>query len=239
MQPPGQIVGPPAGDDRAIADREPSTGTGTRSGPPDARTCAERSARRRHSASRSSQRHTAAVRRPEWVRVAAKRKCCCGLAGNIGFEAGHYDVSMACAARQALLPAVRSADPGTLVLADGFSCRTQIEQGGTGRRAMHLACREATPAYFDPDVMQYQDIPVTEQAEVLSLLGDIAVSGGTPALHAHAVMGLRDGSTVGGHLRRAVVWPTLEVIVTESPAHLRKRVDEETGLALIALEESG
>lgn len=101
------------------------------------------------------------------------------------------------------------------------------------------ACREATLGYFDPEVMQYQDIPVTEQAEVLSLLGDIAAKDGQPALHAHAVLGLRDGSTVGGHVQRAIVWPTLEVIVTEAPAHLRKRVDEETGLALIALDESG
>jgi FAD/FMN-containing dehydrogenase/Fe-S oxidoreductase len=63
---------------------------------------------------------------------------CCGLAGNFGFEAGHYDVSMACAER-VLLPAVRDAAPQTLVLADGFSCRTQIEQGRTGRIAVHLA----------------------------------------------------------------------------------------------------
>jgi FAD/FMN-containing dehydrogenase/Fe-S oxidoreductase len=63
---------------------------------------------------------------------------CCGLAGNFGFEAGHYEVSMACA-EQALLPAVREAGPDTLVLADGFSCRTQIEQGVAGRRALHLA----------------------------------------------------------------------------------------------------
>jgi FAD/FMN-containing dehydrogenase/Fe-S oxidoreductase len=63
---------------------------------------------------------------------------CCGLAGNFGFEAGHYDVSMACA-EQALLPAVRDADDDTLVLADGFSCRTQVEQGVPGRRALHLA----------------------------------------------------------------------------------------------------
>ncbi|WP_016909079.1 FAD-binding and (Fe-S)-binding domain-containing protein [Streptomyces xiaopingdaonensis] len=63
---------------------------------------------------------------------------CCGLAGNFGFEAGHHEVSMACA-ESALLPAVRAAAPETLVLADGFSCRTQIEQAGTGRTAMHLA----------------------------------------------------------------------------------------------------
>ena len=63
---------------------------------------------------------------------------CCGLAGNFGFEAGHYEVSRACGER-VLLPAVREAAPDTLVLADGFSCRTQIEQGGTGRTPVHLA----------------------------------------------------------------------------------------------------
>lgn len=63
---------------------------------------------------------------------------CCGLAGNFGFERGHHDLSMAIA-EQGVLPAVRDTAPGALVLADGFSCRTQIEQGATGRRAMHLA----------------------------------------------------------------------------------------------------
>ncbi|MEU0596984.1 FAD-linked oxidase C-terminal domain-containing protein [Streptomyces sp. NPDC006393] len=63
---------------------------------------------------------------------------CCGLAGNFGFERGHHEVSMA-VAEQGVLPAVRAAAPDSLVLADGFSCRTQIEQGRTGRRALHLA----------------------------------------------------------------------------------------------------
>ena len=63
---------------------------------------------------------------------------CCGLAGNFGFERGHHEVSMA-VAEQGVLPAVRDAAPDRLVLADGFSCRTQIEQGDTGRRALHLA----------------------------------------------------------------------------------------------------
>ncbi|MEU9790602.1 FAD-binding and (Fe-S)-binding domain-containing protein [Streptomyces sparsogenes] len=62
---------------------------------------------------------------------------CCGLAGNFGFERGHYDVSVACAEEQ-LLPSVRSADPAAEVLADGFSCRTQLDQLA-GRRARHLA----------------------------------------------------------------------------------------------------
>ncbi len=64
---------------------------------------------------------------------------CCGLAGNFGFERGHYEVSRACAER-VLLPAVRSADRRDVIVADGFSCRTQIEQGDSGgRRAVHLA----------------------------------------------------------------------------------------------------
>src|SRR5699024_2896357 len=62
---------------------------------------------------------------------------CCGVAGNFGFEQGHYDISMACG-EYALLPAVRDSDAGTTVLADGFSCRTQV-QHGTGQRARHLA----------------------------------------------------------------------------------------------------
>ncbi|MFD3971877.1 FAD-binding and (Fe-S)-binding domain-containing protein [Streptomyces cyaneofuscatus] len=62
---------------------------------------------------------------------------CCGLAGNFGFEKGHWEVSVACAEEQ-LLPAVRGAEPGAEVLADGFSCRTQLDQLA-GRRARHLA----------------------------------------------------------------------------------------------------
>ena len=61
---------------------------------------------------------------------------CCGLAGNFGFERGHHEISMA-VAEQGVLPAVRAAAPGSLLLADGFSCRTQIEQGEPGRRALH------------------------------------------------------------------------------------------------------
>jgi Fe-S oxidoreductase len=71
------------------------------------------------------------------VKVEIPDAGCCGLAGNFGFERGHYDVSVAVAER-VLAPAVREAAPETIVLADGFSCRTQIEQL-TGRTAVHLA----------------------------------------------------------------------------------------------------
>jgi Fe-S oxidoreductase len=72
------------------------------------------------------------------VEVEAPDTGCCGLAGSFGFVADHYDISMACGER-VLLPAVREAAPDTIVVADGFSCRTQIEQGRTGRRALHVA----------------------------------------------------------------------------------------------------
>ncbi|MEC3998422.1 FAD-linked oxidase C-terminal domain-containing protein [Actinacidiphila sp. DG2A-62] len=71
---------------------------------------------------------------------------CCGLAGNFGFEAGHHELSMKIG-ELGVLPAVRESAPDALVLADGFSCRTQIEQGGTGRTALHLA--EALAAALD------------------------------------------------------------------------------------------
>src|SRR5690349_24440762 len=88
--------------------------------------------------------------------------------------------------------------------------------------------------YFDWEKKEYQSIPVSEQVEVASLLGDIAQApSGEPALHIHLVIGKRDGTAMAGHLRAAHVRPTLEVIVTESPAHLRKVKAAEDGLALI------
>lgn len=92
------------------------------------------------------------------------------------------------------------------------------------------AFREATLGYFDWQKKDYQKIPVTEQVEVLSLIGDVALNEGIPVVHAHAVLGRSDGSTRGGHLLEAHVRPTLEVIVVELPAHLKKQHDPESGL---------
>jgi predicted DNA-binding protein with PD1-like motif len=92
----------------------------------------------------------------------------------------------------------------------------------------------AEVGWFDRNAGDYRRIPVTEQVEVLSLLGDVAQQDGRPALHVHAVLGRADGSTVGGHLLRGQVWPTLEVIISEVVPELAKRVDPETGLALIS-----
>jgi uncharacterized protein len=95
------------------------------------------------------------------------------------------------------------------------------------------AFETATLAFFDWEKKEYEKIPVQEQTEVLSLAGDIADEKGEPKLHLHAVLGRRGGATIGGHLMQARVRPTLEVIVTESPAHLRRVHDEQSGLALI------
>jgi uncharacterized protein len=97
------------------------------------------------------------------------------------------------------------------------------------------AFSEAVLGYFDWDKRDYERIPVKEQVEVLALIGDIALQDGKPKLHAHVVLGRRDGSARGGHLLEARVRPTLEVIITESPAHLRRVYDPASGLALIKL----
>jgi predicted DNA-binding protein with PD1-like motif len=96
------------------------------------------------------------------------------------------------------------------------------------------AFSEAVLGYFDWQKKDYERIPVREQTEVLALLGDIAVEGDNrKKIHAHVVLGKRDGAACGGHLLSAKVRPTLEVILTESPSYLRRVHDRESGLALI------
>lgn len=97
------------------------------------------------------------------------------------------------------------------------------------------ALKDVTLGYFDWPTRKYQRIPVNEQVELLSLIGDIAIGEGKSVVHAHIVVGRSDGSTRGGHLLEAHVRPTLEVVIDESPAHLKKRHDPESGLALIDL----
>ncbi len=97
------------------------------------------------------------------------------------------------------------------------------------------AFRDVTLGYFEWASKKYQKTRVSEQVEVLSLIGDVALNDGEPTVHAHTVVGRYDGSTRGGHLLEAHVRPTLEVILDELPAHLAKRHDAESGLALIDL----
>lgn len=111
------------------------------------------------------------------------------------------------------------------------------EQGITAAQVSAIGAFErCTLGYFDWQQKDYRRIPVGEQVEVVALLGDIGEDeAGKPALHLHVVLGRSDGTALGGHLLDARVRPTLEVLVTESPAHLRRRHDQETGLTLIRL----
>ncbi len=98
------------------------------------------------------------------------------------------------------------------------------------------AFSDARLGYFDMKRKEYEKIPVEEQVEVLSLVGTIAPKDdGEPQIHAHVVLGKADGTPRGGHLLEAHVRPTLEVVLTEPPEHLQRRIDEKTGLPLISL----
>ena len=95
------------------------------------------------------------------------------------------------------------------------------------------AFSEVVLGYFERDRKDYRKIPLREQVEVLSLIGDIATDRGAPKVHAHVVVGRADGAAHGGHLLEGRVWPTLELILSDVPQRLRRRTDPESGLALI------
>ena len=98
------------------------------------------------------------------------------------------------------------------------------------------AFERATVGWFDLGKRKYKPIEITSQCEGLSLIGDIAAGDdGQPSLHLHAVLGLADGTTRGGHFLEGIVRPTLEVTIVEAPAHLRRRKRPELGIALIDL----
>lgn len=100
------------------------------------------------------------------------------------------------------------------------------------------AFSRATVGYFDRSTKAYEEIPVDGQVEVLSMIGDLAIADGNPKLHAHVVLGRRDGTTLGGHLLQGWVWPTLEVVIAQAPTHLQRRTDPDTGLPLIDIRDA-
>ncbi len=97
------------------------------------------------------------------------------------------------------------------------------------------AFHDVTLGYFDRERKDYKKIPLEEQVEVLSLVGNIADNQGRPKVHAHVVVGKSDGTAWGGHILEAHVWPTLELVVEDEPEQLRRRTDPATGLALVDL----
>jgi uncharacterized protein len=112
---------------------------------------------------------------------------------------------------------------------------TKERIGGAALTAIG-AFEKMTVGWFDLAKKAYRKIPIHEQCELLSAIGDVAEGDdGKPSLHVHAVVGLRDGTTRGGHFLEGVVQPTLEVTLVETPVHLRRTKRPELGIALIDL----
>lgn len=97
------------------------------------------------------------------------------------------------------------------------------------------AFSSVTLGFFDRFIKDYAKIPIGEQVEVVSMVGNIVLHKDHPKVHAHVVVARRDGVALGGHLLEARVSPTLEVVVEDSTRRLRRTFDETTGLALIDL----
>ena len=144
---------------------------------------------------------------------------------------------------------VEGATPGERTFALIFDTDDEVIAGLTnfvrnhritvGRFTAIGAFRELTLGFFDWEKKQYQKIPIHEQVEVLSLVGDIALTDKQPSIHAHIVVGKADGRAHGGHLMEGYVRPTLEVMLVESPSFLQRTHDEQSGLALIDSGASG
>lgn len=118
----------------------------------------------------------------------------------------------------------------------GLTAFAKEKRLGASRFTAIGGFQEATLGYFNLDKKDYDKIPVREQVEVLSLVGDVTLTEkNEPKIHAHVVLGRSDGSTRGGHLIEARVRPTLEVVLIESPRHLHRKHDPNSGLALIQL----
>jgi predicted DNA-binding protein with PD1-like motif len=98
------------------------------------------------------------------------------------------------------------------------------------------ALQEARFGWFDRAKKAYRNIPILEQAELISLVGNLALVNGAPQIHAHCGVGFRDGQMRGGHLLEATVWPTVELFFTAFPTSLIKKRDDETDLFLFDLK---
>ncbi len=101
------------------------------------------------------------------------------------------------------------------------------------------AFSETIVGFFDFSMKDYKKIPFKEQMEVLTLNGGITLFNGRYKIHAHVVLGKEDGTAHGGHLLKATVHPTLEIILNESPVYLKREIDKESGLPLIKMNENG
>jgi predicted DNA-binding protein with PD1-like motif len=97
------------------------------------------------------------------------------------------------------------------------------------------AFSETVVGFFDFSLKDYKHIPLKTQMEVLTLNGDITIFNDQHKIHAHVVLGKEDGTAHGGHLIKAIVHPTLEIILNESPVYLERQMNEELGISLIKI----
>jgi predicted DNA-binding protein with PD1-like motif len=98
------------------------------------------------------------------------------------------------------------------------------------------ALQGARFGWFDADRKAFRDIPIDQQVEMISLIGNVGLVNGAPTIHAHGAVALPDGHVRGGHLLQAVAWPTLELFFTACPTTLIKEHDDETNLFLFDLK---
>lgn len=118
---------------------------------------------------------------------------------------------------------------------DGLQ-RFAAEQGLGGSQFSAIgAFRHTVLGYFDWGTKEFRRNVLDEQMEVAALNGFITASDAGPTVHAHVVLGRSDGLAYAGHLLEGEVRPTLELIINESPSHLCRRLDPESGIALIDL----
>ena len=126
-------------------------------------------------------------------------------------------------------------DTGDEILSSLKSIAQTEKLAGSSFKAIG-ALSDVELGWFNWEARKYQTaVKLHEQVELLSLIGDIALKDGEPQVHAHLVIGRQDGSAHGGHLLSATVRPTCELVITESPEHLQKEIDPESGIALIRL----
>lgn len=126
-------------------------------------------------------------------------------------------------------------DTGDEILTELKRFASERKLGGSSFKAIGARSR-AKVGWFNWETKKYEVVAeLNEQVELLSLIGDIAVINEKPQVHAHTVIGRRDGTAHGGHLMEAIVRPTCELVLTENPAHLQKQIDAESGLALIRI----
>lgn len=97
------------------------------------------------------------------------------------------------------------------------------------------AFSKATLGFFDFNIKDYKKIEIDEQVEVLNIAGDISLYNNEIKIHAHVVVGKKDGTAHGGHLLKATAHPTLEIILTESPAYLERKMDKDAQIPLIKI----